>query len=42
MKILLDTHILLWHLTDSPKLSQANSQLIEDPQHQKFFSMVNL
>ena len=42
MKILLDTHILLWHLTDNPNLSQANSQLIEDPQHQKFFSMASL
>ena len=40
MKILLDTHILLWHLTDNPKLSHANSQLIEDPQPQKFFSQV--
>lgn len=42
MKILLDTHILLWHLTDNPKLSQNRSQLIEDPQHQKFFSMASL
>jgi PIN domain nuclease of toxin-antitoxin system len=42
MKILLDTHILLWHLTDNPKLSHTNSQLIEDPQHQKFFSMASL
>ncbi len=42
MKILLDTHILLWHLTDNPKPSHANSQLIEDPQHQKFFSMASL
>jgi PIN domain nuclease of toxin-antitoxin system len=42
MKILLDTHILLWHLTDNPKLSQNHSQLIEDPQHQKFFSMASL
>ena len=42
MKILLDTHILLWHLTDNPKLSQNHSRLIEDPQHQKFFSPVAL
>ncbi len=41
MKILLDTHILLWQLTDNPKLSHTNSQLIEDPQHQKFFSMAS-
>lgn len=42
MKILLDTHILLWHLTDNPKLNQNHSRLIEDPQHQKFFSMASL
>lgn len=42
MKILLDTHILLWHLMDNPKLSQEHSQLIEDSQHQKFFSLASL
>jgi len=42
MKILLDTHILLWHLTDNPKPSHTNTQLIEDPQHQKFFSIASL
>jgi len=42
MRILLDTHILLWHLTDNPKLSLQNSQLIEDAEHQKFFSLASL
>lgn len=42
MNILLDTHILLWHLTDNPRLSLAQSQIIEDPNHIKFFSMASL
>ena len=42
MNILLDTHILLWHLTDNPKLSLEASAVIEDESHQKFFSIVSL
>jgi PIN domain nuclease of toxin-antitoxin system len=42
MKILLDTHILLWHLTDHPKLSQKSSDLIESPDHEKFLSIASL
>lgn len=42
MDILLDTHILLWHLTDNPRLSQAQSAMIEDPTNRKFFSMASL
>ena len=42
MNILIDTHILLWHLTDNPRLSLAQSQVIEDPGHVKFFSMASL
>ncbi|EDN66758.1 PilT-like protein [Beggiatoa sp. PS] len=42
MEILLDTHILLWHLTDNSRLSEEKSQIIENPQHQKFFSMASL
>ncbi len=30
MRILLDTHILLWALTDDPKLSRKAQTLIED------------
>lgn len=30
MRILLDTHIYLWWLTDSPKLSSATKQTIEN------------
>lgn len=30
MRLLLDTHILLWTLTDAPKLSSKAKRLIED------------
>jgi PIN domain nuclease of toxin-antitoxin system len=42
MEILLDTHILLWHLTDNTKLSEEKSEIIENSQHQKFLSMASL
>ena len=42
MDILLDTHALLWHLTDNPRLSLAHSALIANPQHRKFVSVVSL
>ena len=31
MNLLLDTHIALWAITDSPRLSQEARQLIESP-----------
>jgi len=31
MRILLDTHIFIWFMTDDPKLSQKSITLIEDP-----------
>ena len=31
MRILLDTHILIWHLEDDARLSSDHGQLIEDP-----------
>lgn len=42
MRFLLDTHILLWHLSDNPKLALKISAVIENPAHQKFFSIVGL
>lgn len=42
MNLLLDTHILLWHLSDNPKLSLENSALIENEAHNKFLSIVSL
>lgn len=42
MNLLLDTHILFWHLADNPKLSLETSALIENESHQKFLSIVSL
>jgi len=38
MKILLDTHILIWFITDDKRLSQRKSDLIQFPQHLRFFA----
>lgn len=42
MKILLDTHILLWYVHDEPQLSLERSKIIDDPQNQKYISYVSL
>jgi len=42
MNILLDTHILLWHLMDDPRLNEDKSQIIENTQHNKFLSIASL
>ncbi|PSL32826.1 type II toxin-antitoxin system VapC family toxin [Dyadobacter jiangsuensis] len=42
MRILLDTHILLWFLTDDDMLSQTQIDLIEDRQNELFFSIGSL
>lgn len=39
MKLLLDTHTLLWFLDDDPQLSKTAKQLIEDPSNSKHVSM---
>lgn len=33
MKVLLDTHTLLWCLADDPRLSGAARAVVEDPRH---------
>ena len=42
MKLLLDTHILLWLVTDSPKLSSEARALIEDVDNVCLFSPVSI
>ncbi|MCU1235521.1 MAG: PilT protein domain protein [Candidatus Solibacter sp.] len=42
MRLLLDTHILLWWLADSPSLSLAARELIADPNNAVFVSAVTL
>jgi PIN domain nuclease of toxin-antitoxin system len=42
MRLLLDTHILLWWLADSPSLSDRARELIADPDNSVFVSAVSL
>lgn len=42
MKLLLDTHTLLWFITGDSKLSLAARLLIEDTANDKFVSVVSL
>ena len=42
MKLLLDTHILLWWLGDDKKLSENGRQFIQNPDNDIFVSHVSL
>jgi PIN domain nuclease of toxin-antitoxin system len=42
MKLLLDTHVLLWVAADSPSLSAQARELIDDPRNELFFSAASL
>lgn len=42
MKLLLDTHILLWAAEGSRQLSTHAKSLIEDPENQLYFSSASL
>lgn len=42
MKLLLDTHLLLWWLSNSPLLPARASRLIADPDNTIFVSAVSL
>lgn len=42
MKLLLDTHILLWFLTDDKKLSVGSRTAIEDPDNERWLSPISL
>ena len=42
MKLLLDTHVIIWALTDDPRLSAKARELISSPDHLVFFSAVSL
>jgi PIN domain nuclease of toxin-antitoxin system len=42
MKILLDTHVLLWVAGDPNQLSAQARKLLEDPQNQLYFSAASL
>ena len=42
MKYLLDTHVLLWYIEDSDKLSETMANIIEDASTQKYVSITSL
>ncbi len=42
MKLLLDTHVVLWAITDSPRLSDPIRHDIADPRNTVFVSVVTL
>ena len=42
MKLLLDTHLLLWIAGDSPRLPAAARQAVEDPQADLLFSVASI
>lgn len=42
MKILLDTHILLWILKDSPSLSPNVREILANPETEMYFSSVSV
>lgn len=42
MDLLLDTHILLWALTDDPKLPQEAKEMIQDEKNEIFYSTASV
>ncbi|MCQ2400727.1 MAG: type II toxin-antitoxin system VapC family toxin [Lachnospiraceae bacterium] len=42
MKILLDTHVIIWALTDDPKLSAKARELITDKDNIVYFSLASI
>ena len=42
MKYLLNTHILIWTLTDNPKLDSTVKAVLADETHEFFFSMESI
>jgi len=42
MRLLLDTHIFLWYIAANPSLNTDKRDLIRDPDHQVYLSLVSL
>ena len=42
MNLLLDTHLLIWSTSMPESLSSAASKLMEQPEHQIYFSALSL
>jgi len=39
MRLLLDTHVLIWNINNQKALSETALALIDDPTHDKFISL---
>lgn len=42
MKLLLDTHVVLWAMNDNPKLSEKARNLILDSQNEIYYSTASV
>lgn len=42
MRLLLDTHVLLWFMANDPKLSLQAKTAIENPSHERWLSPISL
>jgi PIN domain nuclease of toxin-antitoxin system len=42
MRLLMDTHVLLWAMLGSPRLGPAAEALLQSSEHELFFSSVNI
>ncbi|NJL84684.1 MAG: type II toxin-antitoxin system VapC family toxin [Chloroflexaceae bacterium] len=42
MKLLLDTHCLIWFFAGNPQLSETGQRLMEDSSHQKLISLASV
>ena len=42
MRLLLDTHIAIWELSDDPRLSDRARRIIRDPDNEVFVSVASL
>ena len=42
MKLLLDTHIVLWYITDDQRLPVIAREMINNPENEVYYSMVSL
>lgn len=42
MRLLLDTHVFLWYITDDPRLPTATAEAIKDEENEVFLSVVSV
>ena len=42
MRLLLDTHVLLWALGDPARLNEATRNMLEDPANEVLFSAASI